>query len=96
MGDELTVEIIKQLPLAVVAIIACIALWRRNNKLTDDLFTFMQKQLDNEREKNQSDVGELRTRMRVVEDNLHIRSVDRTIYQPTLKLPTTPETKELD
>lgn len=96
MGEELTVEVIKQLPLAVVAIIACIALWRRNNKLTDDLFLFMQKQLDDERDKNRSDVGELRTRMRVVEDNLHIRPVDRTIYQPALKMPTSPEVKDLD
>jgi choline-glycine betaine transporter len=96
MGEELTVEVIKQLPLAVVAIIACIALWRKLNKLTDELFLFMQKQLDNERESNEKHLQEVRARLMVVEDNLHIKRADRNIYLPTVKMPTSPEVKDLD
>lgn len=96
MGEELTVEVIKQLPLAVVAIIACIALWRRLNKLQDELFLFVQKQLDEERTRNREDVGELRTRIRVVEDVLHIRRSEPPKYVPTIAMPKTPEIKELD
>lgn len=96
MGEELTVEVIKQLPLAVVAIIACIALWRKLNKLTDDLFLFMQKQLDSERDSNKQDVQEVRARLMVVEDNLHIKRVDRNVYLPTVKMPAGSEMKDLD
>jgi hypothetical protein len=96
MAEDLTVEVIKQLPLAVVAILACIALWRKLNKLTDDLFQFMQKQLDSERESNKGDIQEVRARLMVVEDNLHIKRADRNIYLPTVKMPTSQEMKDLD
>lgn len=89
MGEELTIEILRQLPLATVAIIACIALWRAYNKARDDHITDLREQV-----KNQN--ADLRARIMVIEDNLHIQRSERVKYLPTTKLPTQSEMKDLD
>jgi len=96
MGEDLTVEVIKQLPLAVVAIIACIALWRKLDKRTDEHVEDLRKQVSNEHVQNKENLGEVRARLMVVEDNLHINRQDRIKYLPTTKMPTGIEIKDLD
>lgn len=89
MGEELTVEILKQLPLAAVAIIACIALWRAYN-------SSMKDHIETLRTQSREEIGDLRARIMVVEDNLHIQRSERMKYIPSLKMPTNPEIKDLD
>lgn len=75
MGEELTVEILKQLPLATVAIIACIALWRTLARRTDDHIADLRGQ-------NKTEIADLRARLMVIEDSLHIQRVERFKYLP--------------
>lgn len=89
MGEELTVEILKQLPLATVAIIACIALWRTLSRRTDD-------HIKDLREGKEKEIADLRARIMVIEDNLHVPRVDRFKYLPNLEFPKAGEIKELD
>jgi hypothetical protein len=89
MGEELTVEILKQLPLATVAIIACIALWRTLSRRTDD-------HINDLREGKAKEIADLRARIMVVEDNLHIPRGDRYKYLPDVEFPKSSEMKSLD
>jgi choline-glycine betaine transporter len=89
MGEELTVEVIKQLPLAVVAIIACIALWRALSKRIEE-------HINDLREDKKEDINDLRARVMAVEDHLHISRSDRMKYIPSLTMPTGKEIKDLD
>ena len=89
MGEELTIEILKQLPLATVAIIACIALWRAYNKRTEE-------HINDLREDKRDDINDLRTRVTIIEDNLHIPRSDRVKYLPATKVPSQSEMKDLD
>jgi len=89
MGEDLTVEVIRQLPLATVAIIACVALWRAYNSSMKDHIETLKTQ-------NREEIGELRARLMVIEDNLHIQRSERMKYIPSLKMPTNPEIKDLD
>lgn len=89
MGEDLTIEILKQLPLATVAIIACIALWRKLTARTDD-------HIKDLREQNKAEIADLRARIMVIEDNLHIQRSERVKYLPTLSMPTNTEMKSMD
>jgi hypothetical protein len=89
MGEELTVEIIRQLPLATVAIIACIALWRAYKGATEE-------HIKDLREQNKAEIADLRARLMVIEDALHISRNERFKYLPTKEFPTQPEMKDLD
>lgn len=89
MGDDLTVEIIRQLPLATVAIIACIALWRAYKAATE-------AHIKDLRESYAQDIGELRARLMVIEDALNIPRGDRVKYLPTMQMPVKGEMKDLD
>lgn len=89
MGEELTVEILKQLPLATVAIIACIALWRALSKRIEE-------HINDLRDQNKDVLADLRARIMVVEDNLHIERSERIKYLPTKKMPSQSEMKDLD
>lgn len=89
MGEELTVEIIRQLPLATVAIIACIALWRAYKSATDE-------HIKDLREQNKAEIADLRARLMVIEDALHIERADRYKYLPNLTIPVKGEMRELD
>lgn len=89
MGEDLTVEVIKQLPLAVVAIIACIALWRR-------LTAVVEAHISDLREEKKNDINDLRARVMAVEDHLHISRSERMKYIPSLTMPKGTEVKELD
>lgn len=85
----MTVEVIKQLPLAVVAIIACIALWRALSKRTED-------HINDLREEKTKDIQDLRARVMAVEDHLHINRNERMKYIPSMTMPKGVEVKELD
>jgi choline-glycine betaine transporter len=85
----LTVEILKQLPLATVAIIACIALWRKLTARTDE-------HIKDLREDKQQDINDLRARVMAVEDHLHISRADRMKYIPSTTMPKGVEIKDLD
>lgn len=89
MGEDLTIEILKQLPLATVAIIACIALWRKLTSRTDD-------HIKDLREQNKAEIADLRARIMVIEDSLHIQRSERVKYLPTLSMPANTEMKSMD
>jgi hypothetical protein len=89
MGDDLTVEVIRQLPLATVAIIACVALWRAYKAATE-------AHIKDLRESYAEQIGELRARLMVIEDALHIPRADRAKYLPTIEMPKKSEMKDLD
>jgi hypothetical protein len=89
MGEELTIEILRQLPLAVVAMVACIALWRAYRAALDE-------HIKDLREQNKAEIADLRARLMVIEDNLHIERSARIKYLPEVKMPTKPEMKDLD
>lgn len=89
MGEELTVEVIKQLPLAAVAIIACIALWRALNKSRDE-------HIKDLRDDKKEDINDLRARVMAVEDHLHISRSERMKYIPSVTMPKGSEMKDLD
>jgi choline-glycine betaine transporter len=89
MGEELTVEVIKQLPLAVVAIVACIALWRKLSAATE-------AHIKDLRDDKKEDINDLRARVMAVEDHLHISRSDRMKYIPSLTMPAGKEMKDLD
>jgi hypothetical protein len=89
MDENLTVEVIKQLPLAAVAIIACIALWRKVNARTDE-------HIKDLREEKQNDINDLRARVMAVEDHLHISRSERMKYIPSVTMPKGVEIKDLD
>lgn len=80
MGEELTIEILRQLPLATVAIIACIGLWRTLNKRTEE-------HINDLRNQNKAEIADLRARLMVIEDALHIGRNERLKYLPTLSMP---------
>jgi hypothetical protein len=80
MGEELTIEILRQLPLATVAIIACIGLWRALSKRTDE-------HINDLREQNKAEIADLRARLMVIEDALHISRNERLKYLPSLQMP---------
>lgn len=96
MGEDLTIEILKQLPLATVAIIACIALWRYATKIVGDSIEDLKKQRDLAHEMRRAEIADLRARVMVIEDNLHIGRNERFEYLPTVTMPTKPEIKDLD
>lgn len=96
MGEELTVEILKQLPLATVAIIACITLWRYVTKRMDENIADLQKQRDLAHEMRRSEIADLRARVMVIEDNLHISRNERFEYLPTVQFPEKSEMKPLE
>jgi len=89
MGEELTVEILKQLPLATVAIIACIALWRKLTARTDE-------HIKDLRDQKNAEIADLRARLMVIEDTLHIERADRFKYLPTVTMPSKSEMKGID
>lgn len=89
MGEELTVEVIRQLPLATVAIIACVALWRAYSKAVE-------AHIDDLRNQNKAEIADLRARLMVIEDALHISRSERYKYLPTQEFPSKSEMKDLD
>lgn len=90
MPDEnLTVEIIKQLPLATVAIIACVALWRKIWYLLDQYFIDL-------RENKAKEIADLRARVMVLEDLAHVPRMDRYKYLPDMNIPKASDLKDLD
>lgn len=89
MEQDLTVEVIRQLPLAAVAIIACIALWRAYSKRVEE-------HINDLRSQNKAEIADLRARLMVIEDALHIDRADRYKYLPTIQVPAKGEMKDLD
>jgi hypothetical protein len=89
MGEDLTVEILKQLPLATVAIIACIALWRKLTARTDE-------HIKDLRDGTKNEIAELRARIMVLEDVNHVDRSERYKYLPTVKMPSASEMAKLE
>ena len=89
MGEELTIEILKQLPLATVAILACIALWRAYTNAVKEHIADL-------RQEKQDDINDIRARVMAVEDHLHISRADRMKYIPSVTMPKGTEMKDLD
>lgn len=87
--DQTSVTLVNQLTLAAAAIIACGVLWRAYSKRVEEHITDL-------REMNKSEIADLRARLMVIEDSLHIQRSERMKYLPTLEYPTKGEMKGID
>ena len=86
--DQTAVSVINNLTLAAAAIIACVALWRAYTKRVDEHIADL-------REQNRQEIADLRARIMVIEDSLHIDRSQRFKYLPTLEMPGKGEMKDL-
>lgn len=80
--EPATVELIKQLPLATVVIIACGVLWRAYNGAHAEIVKAKDAHLADMREINQAGIYDLRARTMVLEDRAGVSRKDRFDYMP--------------
>lgn len=87
--DQTSVTLVNQLTLAAAAIIACSVLWRAYSKRVEEHINDLRKMHDEQ-------IADLRARIMVIEDALHIDRSDRVKYLPSLKMPQNAEMRDLD
>lgn len=94
--DQTSVTLINQLTLAAAAIIACGVLWRAYSRRVEDHINDLRQENLKQRDLFNQQIGELRARLMVIEDALHIPRADRVKYLPNLEMPAKSEMKDLD
>lgn len=87
--DQSTVTLVNQLTLAGAAIFACGILWRAYSNAVSE-------HIKDLREQNTAQIADLRARLMVIEDALHINANDRVKYLPKLGVQGKSEMKDLD
>lgn len=87
MPDEATWSLINTATVATLAVIACVALWRYVTGLINAQIEDLKKQRDLAHDMRRSEIADLRARVMVIEDNLHISRNERFEYLPANAMP---------